>query len=76
MMNPGNGSFNPLANCSDQPYEQIRRWNVIPYKDQQGKNFHSAGATYKGGVIFQLPLYQTDNCGRTRSRSEPNLAAF
>ena len=76
MMNSGNWSFNPLANCSDQPYEQIRPWNVPPYNDQQGKKFHSAGATYKGGVIFQLPLHQTNNCGRTRSRSEPNLAAF
>ena len=60
-MNPGNWSFDPLANYSDQSYEQIRRSNVPPYEEQQGNNFHSAGATYKSGVIFQSPLHQTNN---------------
>ena len=60
-MNPGNCSFDPLANYSDQSYEQIRRSNVPPYEEQQGNNFHSAGATYKSGVIFQSPLHQTNN---------------
>ena len=32
-----------------------------PYEEQQGNNFHSAGATYKSGVIFQSPLHQTNN---------------
>ena len=60
-MNLGTWSFDPLANYSDQSYEQIRRSNVPPYKEQQGNNFHSAGATYKSGVIFQSPLHQTNN---------------
>ena len=56
-MNLGTWSFDPLANYS----EQIRRSNVPPYEEQQGNNFHSAGATYKSGVIFQSPLHQTNN---------------
>ena len=60
-MNPGNWSFDPLANYSNQKYEQIRCSNVPLYEDQQGNNFHSAGATYKSGVIFQSPLHQTNN---------------
>ena len=56
-MNLGTWSFDPLANYS----EQIRRSNVPPYEEQQGNNFHSAGATYKRGVIFQSPLHQTNN---------------
>ena len=60
-MNLGTWSFDPLANYSDQSYEQIRHSNVPPYDEQQGNNFHSAGATYKSGVIFQSPLHQTNN---------------
>ena len=56
-MNLGTWSFDPLANYS----EKIRRSNVPPYEEQQGNNFHSAGATYKSGVIFQSPLHQTNN---------------
>ena len=56
-MNLDTWSFDPLANYS----EQIRRSNVPPYEEQQGNNFHSAGATYKSGVIFQSPLHQTNN---------------
>ena len=60
-MNLGTWSFDPLANYSDQSYEQIRHSNVPPYEEQQGNNFHSAVATYKSGVIFQSPLHQTNN---------------
>ena len=60
-MNPGNWSFDPLANYSNQTYEQNRCSNVPLYEDQQGNNIHSAGATYKSGVIFQSPLHQTNN---------------
>ena len=60
-MNLGTWSFDPLANYSDQSYEQIGRSNVPPYEEQQGNNFHSAGATYKSGAIFQSPLHQTNN---------------
>ena len=76
MMNSGNWSFNPLANCSDRRMSRSGPGMYHPITTNKEKNFHSAGATYKGGVIFQLPLHQTNNCGRTRSRSEPNLAAF
>ena len=34
---------------------------MSPDKDQEGNNFHSAGATYNGRVIFQSPLHQTNN---------------
>ena len=51
-MNPGH--------YGDQSYEQIRCWNVPPYEDQQGNNFIQPGATCSGGIIFHLPLYQTN----------------
>ena len=51
-MNPGH--------YGDQSYEQIRCWNVPPFEDQQGNNFIQPGATCSGGVIFHLPLYQTN----------------
>ena len=73
-MNPGNWSFNPLANYSDQSFEQIMRWNVPSHEDQQGNNFHSAGATYNSGVIFQSPLHQTKNEAAKVAAQDPEVS--
>ena len=58
-MNLGTWSFDPLANYSNQSYEQIRRSNVPPYEEQQGNNFSfSRGNLQKWS---NSPLHQTNN---------------